>query len=179
MLGDAKTRIDESDVHRQFQAQGIDSTVHSVDSERLAWAIGVGYELADRWALEAGYLDLGEVKLSFDTPQSETDLARVHPSSARGATLAGLYNLPLGEYINAQARLGAFIWKSEYTTRRADARIDTDDDSGIDLLWGVALGYNVSRAGSVNLELQRIELEGEPTDVIGLQVRWRLHSFGN
>ena len=62
------------------------------------------------------------------------------------------------------------------TTRTGGETVDTDDDSGIDLLWGIAVGYDLSSAWSLDLELQRIELD-EPTDVIGLQAQWRIHSF--
>ncbi len=173
-LGYAKTNISESDVKRDFAAHGIDSNVHSVDGERAAWGAGVGYSFDERWSLEAGYLDTGKVDLSFDTLATQTELAHVHPLSARGASVTGLYRHRLAERVVAQVRLGGFLWRSEYATQRAGTRIDADRASGIDLLWGVALGYELSSTLEVNLELQRIEFDDEPTHLITLQGRWRI-----
>jgi VCBS repeat-containing protein len=174
-LGSADTQISKSDVELAFASLGIDSTVHSVDSERLAWGMGVGYRFSDRWSVEAGYLDLGEVDLEFDASAADTNLAQVHPLSAQGATISGSYRMRLSDRVTAHAQLGAYVWMSDYTTRTDGVKVDTDEDSGIDLLWGVGVGYALSSAWS--LELRKIEFDDEPTQVIGLQAQWRIPRF--
>ena len=78
------------------------------------------------------------------------------------------------DYVDARVRLGGFLWRSEYTTQRAGTRIDAKRNSGIDLLWGVSLDYELSSAWSVGLDLQRIEFDDEPTHLLAIQARWRI-----
>lgn len=78
----------------------------------------------------------------------------------------------LGDRADVRARLGAFIWNAEYTTRSGET-IDVYDDSGTDLIWGVSAGYALSEACTRSLELRRIEFD-EPTRFVGLQLLWRV-----
>jgi hypothetical protein len=168
----ADTHVSEGEMERAFQAQGIDSTVQSVDGTRSAWAAALGYQLSDHWSIEAGYLDLGKVEVIFDALATAQELAQVHPSSGHGATLAGVYRIPMGEHFSSHVRLGVFDWDSSYKTRTDGEVTDTYRDSGTDVLWGVGASYALPRAWEISLELQRIELPHERTQMIGVQVRW-------
>ena len=168
----ADTKVSTQALERAFEAQGIASTVHSADGGRWGWGVGAGYRLADRWSIEAGYLDLGEVSMTFDALGTARNVARVHPSSGNGATLSGLYRLPLSERIGSYARLGMFTWRSKYEAREGGEIIDTYRKSSTDLLWGFGVSYAFSLACDIALELQRIEFEDEPTNSFGVRVRW-------
>jgi hypothetical protein len=168
----ADTHVSTGEMERAFQAQGIESTVQSVDGSRSAWSVALGYQLSHHWSVEAGYLDLGKVEVTFDALATAQALAQVHPSSGHGATLAGVYRIPMGEHFSSHVRLGVFDWDSSYKTRTDGDVTDRFRDSGTDVLWGIGASYALSGAWEISLELQRIELPHEPTHMIGVQVRW-------
>lgn len=172
-VGYADTDVSRGDMQAAFAQRGIGATVDAVDGSRLGWSLGLGYSLSERWAVEAAYLDLGEVEVDFTAPSTRANLAEVYPDSGRGAALSGLYRQPLGSSFELRARLGLFAWKQDYTTRRAGTQVDTYDESGTDLYWGMGAGYRLAERWSLSAELQRFEFDDEPTHYLSVGVQWR------
>lgn len=171
-LGFADTGISRFDLESDFAARGINATVTAVDEERATFEIAAGYAVSKRWAVEAGYLDLGEVKVSFDAPQLAEGLAYVHPSSGDGYVVSGLYRQPLLERVELLARVGVFDWEAAYATENEETRIDRARIDGRDWLLGLGAEYSFAPTWALIGEVRQYHLPRKPTREMTLGVRW-------
>ncbi|KAB7623960.1 outer membrane beta-barrel protein [Alkalilimnicola sp. S0819] len=173
-LGHASTDVGRADMQSRFAGEGISAQVEDVDGDRLGWSLGLGYALDDRWAVEAAYLDLGEVELDFRAPSTDVDLAEVHPESGHGLAVSGLFRHGLGRGFGLRARLGVFAWQQDYDTdRRNVGRVDDDQASGVSVYGGLGLDYRLNAAWRLSGEWQRFGFEREDTDFFVLGLEWR------
>ncbi len=174
-LGMAHTGISSGEMRDAFAAQGVSATVHDVDGNRAGGSIGIGYPIDDTWSVELGYLDLGEVEVSFSAPSVQPDLAEIHPESGEGLSLSVLYQRPMNEDLSLRARLGLFAWDGDYGTNRGTSQVDDASGSGTDLFWGIGAGHRLDDKWSVNLEFHRYEFEREASNFLAAGFERRFH----
>lgn len=119
-----------------------------IDDEDFAWKGYAGFQFLPWLALEAGYVDFGDVE--GDTPDFDVE------SKLDGWDAFLVGNLPLG-FIDVFAKVGVIAW---------DLDLDIDDDlpesdvstDGENLAYGVGAGFELGR---VTL---RAEAEGFDVD---------------
>lgn len=174
-FGYADTDVSAGELEAAFAAAGNDDVnVTAVDAGRSAYRVALGYRLSERWSVEAGYVDLGEVDLRFTALPTATDLATVHPPSGEGVTLAGLYRYPLGERLALSARAGLLRWKADYVTRAGETIVDRHRAWNTDLLLGLGAEWRLSERWSIGLELAHYDFDPEPTQSIAIGAAWKL-----
>lgn len=172
-FGIARTDVSSGALEGDFAKQGIDAGVHSVDGKRHGYAVALGLALTDRLGIEVGYMDLGDVELSFSARSTAIDLATVHPESGNGITAGVRYRHPLTERVSVLGRAGLFAWGGDYDTHRGASQVDDNEESEFDLQWGIGVGYAITQQIGVDLEYQRIEFDRYPTEFVNLGVQWR------
>ncbi|MET0093313.1 MAG: outer membrane beta-barrel protein, partial [Sedimenticola sp.] len=103
---------------------GIDSIRGvSIDESDTGFSLGVGYKVTDLIAIEGGYRDLGEYKLSATGSVTGTYLGKPFTASgtvgvaadAAGFYLGADYSLPVTDKISAHLKAGLFKWESDIT----------------------------------------------------------------
>lgn len=177
-LGWAETDTSSGDIERDLAAAGFPNST-SLDDDDRAWRVLGGYRLNPYFAVEGGYVDLGEIKSSSRvTGANPGTIKTTLESDAVFLTALGGY--PVTESLFAYGKLGLLRWDSEAKSTAdllsgtATARADDDD---IDLTYGVGVNLRVSERFAVRLDWDRYQLGGDvDTDVdvvsIGLQAHF-------
>ncbi|MFT7683481.1 MAG: hypothetical protein ACI935_002977 [Moritella dasanensis] len=171
--GYASSNINTGEVQNAFDKEGLNATVLSVDDSRYGYGLGVGYAITPKWSTELNYLDLGQVKVKFSSPDAIKTLEKVHPESGNGLTLSGIYRYALNDNAHFRVRAGLFNWYADYkTTNGAGNPTTTDSYSGTNFYWGLGFGYRISNSLNIITEIQRFEFENQETNYLRLGLEW-------
>ena len=125
-----------SDFQSDLDELGLDATVTQTDLARTGWSMRLGYEIDEKIALEFGYVDLGDVTTSISgtTDDVKTYLrtvSDVHPTTASGWTADVVARKPLHPKFDVSAKLGLFLWQSDYTlVSPTESQTFSDDGVG-------------------------------------------------
>jgi len=186
-LGMASGETGSREINRQLSDSALDAQASSSDDNRSAWQIRLGYAFTPHWGIELGYVDLGDVETTFTGSASDIDSflsasRDIHPNTADGLLLSGVYRHPLGGLaeFNGVARAGAFIWSSEYkldgvTASRTVDENGTDFSFGLGMELGLAQMSEATTALTLQLDWNRFGIDGEHIDLfsIGLSHRFK------
>ncbi|MGD8907892.1 MAG: outer membrane beta-barrel protein [Chromatiales bacterium] len=183
-LGIANGETGAEDLTAQLIDRGLDARASSSDDSRFAWQLRLGYVFTPGWGMEIGYVDLGDVETTFTGSALDIDAflsssSDIHPNTADGFLLSGVYRHPLGRIpqLEAVVRAGAFIWSSEYDLNGATGSLRVDEN-GTDLSFGLGLSLGLDRLDSLppgmgaHLEWQRFDLDDEWIDMFNLGISY-------
>jgi hypothetical protein len=177
-FGQARSDVSAGELTRKLEALGYDATATVDDETRSAWRVHAGYQWNRYLALEAGYVDLGDIDTRFsgsvaDVAQFLADTNSLHPVSANGFDLAMIGRYEFGSRVAVNARMGSFFWKTDIRTDNASVQTVKRDDSGVDGLVGIGADINLYRGLSLNVEGTRYGIGGDHIDFIGAGITWR------
>lgn len=131
-----------------------------LEDDSVAVRFGVGYDFGNQIAVEAAYVNLGEVE--------ENLLGGLNDARTDGVTVAARFTLPLGETLSASARVGAFFWDAELDTPAGDFV-----NEGEDVFYGVGLDFDVSRQLTFTAQWDRFEFGDSNADALWAGLRYR------
>ena len=152
----------------------------SLDDKDTGWKLFGGYRFNEYLGLEAGYTNLGRVRLDLDatttipslsaSPVTLTSAATV---KVDGFTVNGLVSYPVYDFFDVFAKGGVFFWSAD---TRASATVTglgaplsatfSDSESGTDLMFGVGARYRFNDYVTVRAEWERYNnLSSDNTDV--------------
>ncbi|EGM76015.1 putative Ig domain-containing protein,BNR/Asp-box repeat protein [Rheinheimera sp. A13L] len=142
-------------------------TITGFDDSDGSFGVNLGYQLHPVFALELGYLDLGEASSQISaeslTPQQYHELVKaVTPVLVDGFTVGGRFTLWQNEQWAVEVPLGLMFWKSDIESRMDDSVIRSDSD-GVDLVLGVQLNYQLTEKWTLGVGFQQFSLK--PNDV--------------
>jgi uncharacterized repeat protein (TIGR01451 family) len=153
-----------------------------VDDSNDAWKYYAGFRVNGWFAVEAGYVDLGEVITEFSATIPPTqidallsDTFSVHPFQGDGWTVTGAARWRLvPDKFFLVGRAGLFRWESK--TRVLVAQGGTGsvsgDDSGTDAMIGVGVEWQVHNQWSLTADWERYKLN-EWLDVPTIGIKFR------
>lgn len=153
-----------------------------VDDSSDAWKYYAGFRLNDWFAVEAGYVDLGEVVTEFSATIAPTqidalldDTFSVHPYQGDGWIVAGAgrWALVPDEFFLV-GRAGFFSWESKTRVRVAQGGTGSvaGDDSGTDAMYGVGVEWQFDEKWSLTADWERYQLN-EWLDVPSIGFKFR------
>ena len=176
-VGIAKTDVGRREVERFFEQSQLDADVVDVDDQGNAWSAFVGYQFNTYFALELGYLDLGESSVDFTGQTADLDafydnVEHIYPQSAEGATINVVASYPLSERFKVSGKLGYFDWRGDYQTRESGQGVGQDSVSDHDIWYGVELNYRVANNWQAYLGFSQVNLSRDDNDVFNLGVRY-------
>ena len=121
----------------------------SLDHEDTAWGVRAGYQVNSYFAVEAGYIDLGESSgtLASGTPGSSARFTL----SGSGPTLALVGKWPLGKW-EPYLRLGVLFADTELSFRGTDGvnvLAGTVSEGTEEVFGGLGIGYRFNASGGV------------------------------
>ncbi len=164
-VGSADGSSSVSSVSNEFSQIGINATLTNLDNNRNAGQFGLGYSFNESLALELGLVDLGEVRVDFSSNNPDPDLlTQVHPQSAEGLSLAGVFRLHF-DPVALLFRLGLFQWKGDFVSSRT-VKIGSDSIDGSDLFFGLGADMMLTEQFKIRVLLQRFAIGKEDVDII-------------
>jgi OOP family OmpA-OmpF porin len=131
-LGMTSTALAQNDFYAgasigQATMDGCDGLTRC-DDEDTSWKVFGGWELNRNIAIEAAWVDLGEVSGSMGGSAASIEVD--------GWVLAGKGMLPINEQFGVFAKLGMIMWDAE-----GGGAASGIDDDGTDLIYGLGAQY--------------------------------------
>ena len=171
-VGQSKLHVVESicDTVEAFRTPGTTANCRAEDTDTSVSLFG-GYGFNRHFALELGYMDLGEG--TSDTQliaggRGATVNGRI---SVTGVYLAGIGKLLIGERASLFAKVGVFEGDAEshVSVSVSGLPVDANDasGSGSELLYGFGVDFSASERVGVRLLFERIDTD-DPIDNIML-----------
>ncbi|GAB1118350.1 MAG: hypothetical protein WAqBPW_11430 [Shewanella algae] len=171
-LGYSHARLSESDIN---QALPTEVKLTELDKDDFAWSVALNYQANDAWALQFGYLDLGETSLmlagsTLDPQALQQSLANLGPQLASGVTAGAEYRFWRYHDWSFSLNGGIFIWESDFSSQWQQQELRYDD-SGVDFYWGLGGQYQLSEQWAIRADYRRYMLDRNQVDgvFIGLE----------
>ena len=152
-----------------------------VDDSNTTWKVYAGFQVNDWFAVEAGYVDLGEVITQFGATIPPTqidallsDTFSVHPYQGDGWMVAGAVRYAfVPDEFSVVGRAGLFAWESKTTVRVISGGTGSvaGDDSGTDAMFGVGVEWQINEQWALTADWERYKLN-EWLDVPSIGVRF-------
>ena len=156
-IGQAKVDIDAADI-------GADT----VDDKDTTWAISGGWMFHPMIGAEIGYRDLGETSASA-TVGANTVRAT---AEVDGFLFGAVGRIPVGP-IEIAPRVGLYRWDVKGKVFLNGAQIDSADDDGTDVYFGVGAQYVITKQFHVGAHWTRFDIDGDDVDVFEIKVGFR------
>lgn len=140
---------------------GISDGADGFDSD-TAFAFTAGYDINSNFAIEASYVDLGEMS---------DDTTPVWTISADGFNFAAVGKLPLTESVEVFGKAGLFVWDA---TIEEEGYGQLADESGTDFSFGFGISAEVMQNLNLVAEFQQFKIEDGDlnTYTIGAQYKF-------
>ena len=180
-FGQASADYSSGDLSGDLSARGWSINNPSVDDQDTAWKIIVGASFNEFFAIETGYVDLGEATTRFGAtiqPNQVSallnDTLAVHPALGDGWILGGAARWPLqGSDFALTGRAGLFVWQADIEVEvvsGSNGRAESDAQ-GNEPYFGVGVEWQLAPDWSVTLDWDRYKLD-DWVDVPMLGVRF-------
>ncbi|MBO2690033.1 Ig-like domain-containing protein [Shewanella algae] len=171
-LGYSHARLSESDINKALPAE---VKLTELDKDDFAWSVALNYQASDAWALQFGYLDLGETSLmlagsTLDPQALQQSLANLGPQLASGVTAGAEYRFWRYRDWSFSLNGGIFVWESDFNSQWQQQELRYDD-SGVDFYWGLGSQYQLSEQWAIRADYRRYMLDRNQVDgvFIGLE----------
>ncbi|MGX2966317.1 MULTISPECIES: Ig-like domain-containing protein [Shewanella] len=168
-LGYSHARLSESDINQALPAE---IKLTELGKDDFAWSVALNYQASDAWALQFGYLDLGETSLmlagsTLDPQALQQSLANLGPQLASGVTAGAEYRF--WRYLDWSFSLngGIFVWESDFSSQWQQQELRYDD-SGVDFYWGLGGQYQLSEQWAIRADYRRYMLDRNQVDGVFL-----------
>ncbi len=180
-LGLARSLTTTGELERRFDRIGYNIDVTHIDRLDMGYALGIGYQFRDHWAVVGGGAHLGEFAIDLEGELDDEEAfyraaETLHPESAKGLFAALQYQVPFGERWRASFRLGALSWKGEYSTHLLDMggqEVGDDRQSGTDLYLGGGVALALDRRWSIDAGWERYFFDNHDVDFWSLGLSYR------
>ncbi|MBO2655945.1 fibronectin type III domain-containing protein [Shewanella algae] len=168
-LGYSHARLSESDINKALPAE---VKLTELDKDDFAWSVALNYQASDAWALQFGYLDLGETSLmlagsTLDPQALQQSLANLGPQLASGVTAGAEYRFWRYHDWSFSLNGGIFIWESDFSSQWLQQELRYDD-SGVDFYWGLGSQYQLSEQWAIRADYRRYMLDRNQVDGVFL-----------
>ena len=148
-------------------------TTADLDDSDTSLNISLGYQLTPNFAIEGGYVDLGELAINGTSDGSGFLYA---PGPVNFAiAIDGLFldfkgTLPLNEQFGLYGKIGMLKYDVEVTLADSTGGISISDDD-TDSFFGGGISFRIGEKSAFNLDYTRYTFEDEDVNVIsaGLQ----------
>ncbi|OUS28690.1 hypothetical protein A9Q98_07475, partial [Thalassotalea sp. 42_200_T64] len=176
-LGQAQTDVSQQEIDDAFSEVGIIASSVSVDDSDMSYGVFGGYQFNQYFALQLGYLDLGEREVRFtgeahELPGFYDAAEHIYPDTGKGFNLSAIVSYPITEQWKLSGKVGFFDWQRDYNTFTNNDDVGSDDISGTDLMLGVEAGYHFRRDLQFFVSYETIALKNYDVDQFSLGVRY-------
>lgn len=124
----------------------------SADDTGTGWKLFLGNQFNPNVAVEFGYVDLGEFKLTGLDSFFGSTLAT---AEANGFNVAIVGSSPASSNTVFMGKIGLFMWNADVTINTSNFGSASEDDSGTDLMIGFGARFNFSKNFGLRVEWER------------------------
>ena len=130
----------------------------SADEKDTGWKFYGGYQFTPNFAVEFGYVDLGETGASGNDSVLGTTSVTIEAS---GFSAAALGAIPLGDRFALFGKVGLFRWDVDARASSSVFGSGSLSESGIDFLFGAGAAMSLGRSLSLRVEWERFSDVGD------------------
>ena len=141
----------------------------TVDTTDTGWKAFAGFHVHPNFALEAGYVDLGEVTYAGTFGGDTVSDGRIE---ATGVSLAPVAVLPITPAFEVFGKLGLLVWEAEAKDVIAGTRSSIEED-GTDVFFGAGLTYGFTRNVAARAEYELFRLEDVDASLLSVSLVFR------
>ena len=176
-LGVAITDISAADLDSFYQDAGINAQSIELDKSDTFTSMYLGYQYHRYFAVELGYVDLGERSVDFIGKTTDWDnftdnVAQIYPQSGKGISAALVAFWPISPQLLLSGKLGYWHWQGDYITQQNAGEIGSSTKQGNDLWFGVSLGYQFNKRNQLYLSAQQFSLDDMKNNAYGVGIRY-------
>jgi len=177
-LGGAWSGVSASELDSRLAGLGY-TTSSVIDDVDFGWKVFGGYQFHEYFALEAIYVDLGEVSSTISPivpvgspAQFVADAATVHPYSVNGVALAGVLTWPVNDNIMVFGKFGGFRWDADVKVWCSTC-LGTTTADGWDWMGGAGAEYDFTNDVGVRLEWEHYATDRDDVELFSGSVLYR------
>lgn len=156
-----ETKVKDAPSAAEFDAdlaaEGITAS-SSVDDTDTAWKVFGGYKLNRYLAIEASYVDLGEVSITSNVTTPAIGTVDTN-WEALSMTAAAVGILPFAYGFELFGKAGIQYWDVDLSTTPSAA--NTESETGTDYFYGIGAGYNLTYNIALRAEWERYNNVGD------------------
>lgn len=168
-LGQASTDVSLSDIDDGSFTSG------SVEDSDTSISIMIGKKFTPNFAVEGGYIDLGE--LSIDAVSDGSVFWAAGPVSAKleatGFFIGAKGLMPLNKTSSLYGKAGLLRWDIDLALSDSAGGISFSD-SGSDIYFGFGVSFAINDSVSLGVDYTSYDIDGDDTGVISVGVQLEL-----
>jgi OOP family OmpA-OmpF porin len=171
---DFDSPISASELEALLAQGGVTATV-SIDDTDTGWKLFGGYQVNRNLAVEAAWVDLGEVGINVNVSSPQT-VSLGASSAVDGFALSAVGMLPIGDRLDLIGRLGIYSWDvsaQAIVTDGGTAVQASADDDGSDAVYGIGLEYDFNIGVTTRVEWERYDIGGDDVDLLSVSVGYQ------
>jgi len=165
-VGAGKARVVEDMCDGSEDSFDLGSSSCSADDTSTSWKVFAGYQFHPNVSAELGYVDFGK---TAEASARGTVLGVASSVSLdwepKGFTVGAVGTFPVGSGFELLGKLGLMRWDVDLsfsgTGAYADAGSFGDDDTGIDLTFGIGVKYDFNKTVALRAEWDRFNDVGD------------------
>lgn len=142
---------------KDFFVCDLDITCTADDTD-TGWKLYLGNQFNPNAAVEFGYVDLGQQKISgTDTVLGTVSL----DTEAKGFDVAIVGLLPVGNQFNLLGKVGLFRWDADISASSTLFGSASDSETGVELMFGFGASFDIGKTAAVRIEWERFTDVGD------------------
>lgn len=177
MAGVADLGVSSAELEEDLADLGHLSNVDLDDSD-LAYTFYAGYRFEQPFAIEVGYVNLGEIEASITTPSPlgpfVNDLDNVVPFLGEGYYIDARWYAIDTDRVHVGVGGGVWLWEAEVEAAGALGGFDLIDEDGIDPVLGINVLIDLTDRIQLRAEYDRYFFDDESADVLMVGLQFRL-----
>lgn len=176
--GKSHSLVTKTDLDREIISKETQARVTDLDKRSDSWAWHLGYQVTAPFAVELGYLDVGnrQVTVSGQTTNQHEfyqKVAQIYPKSGSGVTFASSFNrLIWQDKLMAKFKFGYFFWQGSFESFSDNKQLAIIEQSGKDEWLGVSLDYLVDHRHRVSVNYRRVKLNRQSNNLLTLGISY-------
>ncbi len=155
--GQSKAGTGGGELDSTFGSLGF-TTSSSMDETDTGWKLFAGYQFNPYFAVEGGYVDLGEFSFSTSVTAAPagytTGSLSGNVKTKNGFLVDAVGIWPVTDKVSVFGKLGAYSMKTELSASGSSGSL-SESSTDSDLHWGIGAGYDFDKNFGARLEWER------------------------
>ena len=155
--GQSNADTDGGELDSTFRSLGFTSS-SSMDDKDTGWKLFAGYQFNPYFAVEGGYVDLGEFSFSTTVTAAPagytTGSLSGNVKTKNGFLVDAVGIWPATDKVSVFGKLGMYSIKTELSASGPSGSL-TESSTDSDLHWGIGAGYDFNKNVGARLEWER------------------------
>ena len=149
----------------------------SLDEKDTGFKIFVGRKMNENLSIEGFYADYGEASLTGNNGDTFTLGGTTYQfivnnaslrSESTGIGVSAKYAFAVNDLVDLYVKLGLLRWDTDFTLSATDVGSASSSESGTDPIYGLGIGFNVTKSFSIFADYEMTEIDDDDVTVLGV-----------